>query len=186
MKCNQSQELIMRYFDHNLSRESRNLLDEHLNGCPECRNLYKDLHRILTPLEIPVPVEPGPGLEKLVLERIQTLPETKPSQDNELARIIYGSLAAALVFLLFIIHWSLQQVSFTQLLLQSRQYFNFLSGIVLNSQIIYRVITSVFGEAASAIFREIQNISQAAVLFGIILIIKFTARKPAGPKPELR
>lgn len=184
MKCKQYQELMMRDFDHNLNPEERKIWNDHLNVCPECRNLYQDLHRILTPMEIPVLIEPDPGLEQLVLERIQTLPAVKPFEDKGLAKIIYGSLAVALLFLLLFVHLTLREASFSQLLLQARQYFNFLSGIALNSQIIYRFITSVFGETVFALFREVQNICQAVILFGIVLIIKFTVFRPVEPRPN--
>jgi len=184
MKCNQYQKLMMRYFDHEVNPEQRMLLDDHLNGCPECRKLYTDLHRILTPMEIPVMMEPEPGLEKLVLERVKTLPMVQCGEDNGLAKLIYGSLAVALVFLVLFIQMTWRESGFFQLLLQSRHYLNVLSGIAMESQIIYRVITSVFAENVSAIARDIQNICQAAILFGIVLIIKFTVFRSGGPSPD--
>lgn len=190
MKCNRYQELLMRHFDGDLNNEEQELLQQHLNGCPGCRNLYGDLHHILTPLETAAPVEPHPGLEKMVLERVKKLPvtflKTAPNGESGLAKMIYGWLAVALVLLMLAIHLALRDAGLYQLFLQSRQYFSFLSGIALDSQIFCQVVSSVFAQVVLSIFREIQSICLAAVLFGIVLTIRFTAVKLAHPKMDLQ
>lgn len=185
MKCNQCRELLMRNFDRELNHEEQELLHQHLNGCPGCRNLYDGLHQILTPLEAVPPVEPDPGLEKIVMERIKKLPvaglETGLNQDSGLVKMIYGWLAAALVLLMLAIHLTLQNTNFPEFLLQTRQYSGFLSGIALDSQIIFQVIAGIFSQTVSSIFQEIQNIFLAVILFGIVLTIRFTANKLSNP-----
>jgi hypothetical protein len=180
----------MRHFDHELNHGEQELLHQHLNGCPDCRNLYDGLHQILTPLEAAPPVEPDPGLEKMVMERIKKLPVTrsKPRSHEEtgLAKMIYGWLATALVLLMLAIHLALQNTNFPEFLLQIRQYSGFLSGIALDSQIILQVIAGVFSQTISLIFREIQNIFLAAIMFGVVLTIRYTVVKLAGPKLDLQ
>jgi predicted anti-sigma-YlaC factor YlaD len=196
MKCNRYHELLMRHFDRDLNNEERELLHFHLESCPDCRNLYGELHRIFHSLETAAPVEPDPGLEKLLLERIKTLPATglktvskpalKTASDEApgLAKMIYGWLAAALVLLLWAIHLTLQDAGAAGLLLQSRKYLAFLSGIALDSQIICQVVAGVFTKSMLSIFREIQNIYLAAILFGVVLTVRFAAVQLVNPKPD--
>lgn len=184
MKCNQYQELLMRHFDRDLNDSKQKLLYRHLNECPDCRNLFKDLHRILTPLETATPVEPAPGLEKMILEQIKTLPAVNLNGELGLIKMIFGWLAAALVLLYMAIHLTVQDAGLYGILLQGRQYSSFLSGIALDSQIFFHVISSVFTQAIVSISRVLQNICWATILFGIVLAVRFMTAKPANPKPD--
>lgn len=184
MECNQYQKLLMRRFDHDLNCKERELLAQHLNGCPDCRSLYEDLHRILASLETAAPVEPDPGLEKMILEQIKTLPAVNLNGELGLIKMIFGWLAAALVLLYMAIHLTVQDAGLYGILLQGRQYSSFLSGIALDSQIFFHVISSVFTQAIVSISRVLQNICWATILFGIVLAVRFMTAKPANPKPD--
>jgi hypothetical protein len=174
----------MRYFDHKLSREEQDLFYKHLDHCPECRNLYDDLDHILTPLEAAGPVEPDPGIEQIILEKIQEQPVSLSRPEPGLAKLIYVWVAFACILLMLAIQWTLGGMDFPQLLLQIRQYINSFSGIALDLQIIYQFIASIFTQGLVSILWEIHYIGLAAFLFGIILTIRFTAVKPANPDPE--
>lgn len=60
MRCRKSQEYISRSIDGELSDRERARLEKHLESCPECRTLSRDLERIVAGagrLETPQPSE---------------------------------------------------------------------------------------------------------------------------------
>ena len=74
LKCGRYEDLVMRYFDNDLSGQERKKLDQHLDACSSCRLLLSQLSGILNTLENTESPKPGPDLERLVMEQVMLLP----------------------------------------------------------------------------------------------------------------
>ena len=185
MNCSRYQDFLMRYFDHDLSKNEWELLDQHLNSCSSCRTLFCDLTGILNVLETAVPVEPQPDLERLVLNRVMSLQVHSDKNLNALLKAIYGSLAGAAILFLFVMSWTLGNTSWFELLLLSRQYLDVFSGIALNLQIIYQMATGLFSPTILSVFRELQAICTFVLFILVFIAVKVALGNPTSQRPDL-
>ncbi len=102
LKCDKYEALIMRYFDHDFSGNEREKLDQHLDSCSSCRLLFSQLSGILNTLESAKAAEPEPDLERLVMDRIMSLP-AQPDNNEQYrpVKLIYGTFAGVVALLLW-------------------------------------------------------------------------------------
>ena len=169
MTCKDYQDSIMRYFDHDLSNPDRQLLDRHLNSCSLCSALFLDLTGILSSLENSVQIEPPLELERLILKKVRLLPTPGKTAQNELVKVIYGSVALLSALVLVIICIAIGDTGFFELLLAGSSYLDSLSNIALILQILYQNINPLFSPRIASLFREIQVIGTLTMFITVFM-----------------
>jgi hypothetical protein len=182
MNCKQSHDQLMRYFDHNIKNKEWELLNQHLNSCKSCFDLFNHLQGILDALETAQPVEPPPGLEKLTLQRIRSLPASQPNGQYEFTKLIYASVSIVALSLVLVIGLSLKNANLFDLILLGRHLTYSFSGIVINVQIIYEVVSGFFATTLFSIFRQIEFVYMAAIPVTFFLAIKTVFAKLVNHK----
>ena len=77
---------LSEYLDHALSEAERRKIEEHLNGCPSCRQELAELEHVVGAIrEIP-PEEPPPWLTTRIMARVREEATPRPSL---LRRLVY-------------------------------------------------------------------------------------------------
>jgi hypothetical protein len=181
LKCNRYEDLIMGYFDHDLSGPEQEKLDQHLDSCPNCCLLFSQLGGILGALENVVSTEPEPHLERLVMKQIMLLPAQPANKElYRSVRLIYGTLVGIIAFLVWITSLTIQDWSLMNLVLAGGNYLDVLSGYMVDLQIAYQIVASLFpSEIISLLFR-IQFIFIIGIFMLVFLAVRATAGRPTG------
>jgi hypothetical protein len=172
MKCDRYQDMIMRHFDHVLIEEERKQLVQHIESCQHCRALMDDLQGIMQTLETSPQVEPPPDLEKLVMNRIQSLPASTENSSNNFLKALYGSISIAAVMLASAFTLGLHEDSIPSIISHGATgLFSFLEN-VWNFQIVYNLLSGVFPQIISSISKTIQAVYIIAGFAAIIMGVK--------------
>ncbi len=172
MKCKRYQDLMMRHFDHALEEDERELIEKHAGSCPRCRALLGDLRGIMQILETAPPVEPPSDLEKLVMNRIQSLSTSPVNGTNNLLKALYGSMSVAAVMLASVVTQGLHEASILNLLLLwARGLYLFLEN-AWNFQIVYHLLSGVFSQMIFSILNTIEAVYIIAGLVAVIVGVK--------------
>jgi hypothetical protein len=171
MKCKQYQNLIMQYFDHELDKEEKDLLDQHIGSCSSCRALFDKLNGILNVLEQSQQIEVDPELERSVFARIKSLPaysvKNKYSPSINLGRAI----AAAALLAILLPMLSLKS-SLIDLIFDAVGYADSILKHIWNVQIIYDISSGLFQETLNSLFQTIQCVCIAGVICTAIICLK--------------
>jgi hypothetical protein len=177
LKCDRCENLIMRFFDHDLSGQEREDLDQHLDSCSNCRLLFSQLNGIVDTLENMEPAKPEPHLERLVMDRIMSLPACPHNNGQyRLARMVYGLSAGIIALLLLVISLAIQDSGSLDLILAGRQYLDVLSGFMVDLQIVYQIVASLFPSEIFSLFLGVQFIS----IFAVFMLVLVTLRTVFG------
>ncbi|HEX2925431.1 MAG TPA: zf-HC2 domain-containing protein [Ruminiclostridium sp.] len=101
MNCNQSQNLMMKYFDRDLNDIEEAQLKQHLKSCSNCSEEFSNFKQIFTEIEQDPEIEPPEDFELQVMDRIEkeTFMYKKPKDDST---FVYNILMVA-VSLVFVI-----------------------------------------------------------------------------------
>ena len=159
LKCGRYEDLVMRYFDNDLSGQERKKLDQHLDACSSCRLLLSQLSGILNTLENTESPKPGPDLERLVMEQVMLLPvQLDNNEEYRPVRLIYGTFAGIVASLLWIISLTIQDWDLMDLILAGRSYLDVLSGFMVDMQIVYQIVAGLFPSEMFSLFLSIQFI----------------------------
>jgi hypothetical protein len=183
MKCDRYQNLLMRHFDHELEGRDREDLDRHLLSCRRCRALREDLTGILGALEDVVPVEPDADLERLVLDRIMSLPAAPVRSRDPLPKVFFGTLAALTALLFLVLGLSFQGVGYLDLVLAAEDYTYWLSGFFVNLQIAYGIVSGLFSVDVFESSREILAVSVVSFSVLLLMAVKAAFRGLAASEP---
>jgi predicted anti-sigma-YlaC factor YlaD len=186
LKCDKYEALIMRYFDHDFSGNEREKLDQHLDSCSNCRLLFSQLSGILNTLENAKAAEPEPHLERLVMDRIMSLPA--PPDNKEQCRpvkLIYGMFAGIVALLLLVISLVLQDSGFPELVLTGKYYLDMFSSFVVDLQIVYQIVAGVFPSEMFSLVLTIQFIFIASMLMLAFVAMKTAFNGPTGGHPDV-
>lgn len=100
--CDQALELISASLDLPLTKEEQQMLDAHLDGCPECRALLADFQKIHQELS-DMTVEPPAALCQGVMDRIkaeETTPKVVPIRRKTRPWVRWGAAAAVFAVVL--------------------------------------------------------------------------------------
>jgi hypothetical protein len=162
----------MRHFDHALSEGERELLDQHIGFCPRCRALMGDLQGIMQTLETAPPMEPPSDLEKLVMNRIQSLPVSQSNGSNNLIKALYGSMSMAAVMLTCAVSLGLHEAGILDLFLLSAHGLNSFLEKAWNFQIVYNLLSGVFSQMIFSILNTIQAVYIIAGFTAIVVGFK--------------
>ena len=97
MKCEESQNFIMKYFDRELNDIEEAQLKQHLKVCKNCSDEFESLKEIFNVIEQGLEIEPPEDFERQVMYRIEneTVMYRKPEANNSFA---YGILLIAVSF----------------------------------------------------------------------------------------
>ena len=66
--CGRARDLMPDLLDHQLPKDHSALLEEHLNSCSPCRQLYAVLSQLPTELRALAELDPGPGFTRRVMD----------------------------------------------------------------------------------------------------------------------
>ncbi len=172
MKCRRYRELVMRHFDHALGEDERERLDQHMDSCPNCRAFMEELQGILQAMETAPPVEPPAELEKLVMNRIQSFPESPARGSNNQVKALYGSMSAAAVLLACMVTPGLHEDGIINLLLQGVRGLNSFLENAWKFQVVYNLLYGVFSHMIVPFLNTIQAVYIVAGFTAVIMGIK--------------
>ena len=186
LKCEKYEALIMRYFDHDLSGNKQKKLDQHLDSCSKCRLLFSQLSGIMDTLENTKPAEPEPHLERLVMDRIMSLPaEPDNNEQYSLTTLFYGSAAGIVAVLLWAISLIVQDSGLPDLIQAGKHYLDVFSGFMVDLQIVYQIVAGLFPSEMFSLVLTIQFIFIASVLMLAFVAMKTAFNGPTGGHPDV-
>jgi hypothetical protein len=180
VKCDRYENLLMRQFDHELSDDEREVLNGHLHSCPSCLLLSSDLTGILNPLETATPLEPPPDLERAVLSLVESLGVVPVGNSSGPTKVVCGSLAGLLAVLCLLVGPQVLDIGLLELVAAGTRYLDWFSSILLNLQIAYQIVASLFLPAMSFVIRDIQILSVLFMLLVFVGAIRATVGERAG------
>ena len=183
MECDRYHNLLMQYFDHDLASRDRDALDKHIDSCPHCRALHRELAGILNTLENAAPVEPDADLERLVLDRIMSLPSRPRTDRDILTKVLYGSLAGMAALLFLILGLSFQGMGYLDFLLKAQDYTYWSSTLLVNLQIAYGIVSGLFQADVLEASREIVAASVLVVSMLLFLAVKTAFGRLGASEP---
>jgi len=95
MECDKAEGLMMLHMDRALNDKNKALLDEHLKGCPSCREDFYVYDKMLSELSIQKVYSPPAGFEAEVMERVRALDYKRPvnSVKDSLFCVVCGVLS---------------------------------------------------------------------------------------------
>lgn len=175
MKCDKYQDLVMRHFDHLLNKDELELLNQHIDSCPDCRALMNDMNIIMLTLETAPLVEPPADLEKMVMRQIDFLPESREHESNNMIKALYGSLSVIAVMLACIVTLGVYD-GILSLISQGAGGLNSFLENAWNFQVVYNLLTDVFSQIIFSILNTIQAVYILAgfsvIVLGFIKLIQ--------------
>ena len=186
LKCDKHEALIMRYFDGDLDGQERKELDQHLDSCPSCSLLFSQLNGILDTLENTKPAEPELHLERVVMDRIMSLP-AQPCNNEQYrsVRLVYGSFAGIIAMLLWTISLIVQDSGFPDLIQVGRDYLDMFSGFMVDLQILYQIVAGFFPSEMFSLVLTIQFIFITSVLMLAFVAMKIAFNGSTGEHPDV-
>jgi len=186
LKCEKYEALIMRYFDHDLSGNEQKKLDQHLDSCPSCSLLFSQLNGILDTLENTKPAEPELHLERVVMDRIMSLP-AQPCNNEQYrsVRLVYGSFAGIIALLLWVVSLVVQDSGFPDLIQVGRDYLEMFSGFMVDLQILYQIVAGFFPSEMFSLVLTIQFIFIASVVMLAFVAMKIAFNGSTGGHPNV-
>ena len=184
-KCDRYQDLLMRYFDHELTRRDQEVLDRHLHSCRDCRALHQDLTGILSTLENAVLMEPDADLERRVLDRIVSMPAGPERDRDPLRKVAYGTLAGLAAVFLLMFALSFQSMGYVDLIMAARDYAYWSSAFLVNLQIAYEIVSGLLPVDVLEAAREILAISVLAVFVLLLVAVKTVFARLAAENPDV-
>lgn len=183
-QCDRYRDLLMRRFDRDLEGHGREALDEHLDSCPRCRALSRDLTRILGTLERTAAVEPDADLERLVLDRIMSLPALSERGRDMLPKAVFATLAGLAVLLFLVLGLSLAGMGYLDLVLAARDYADRSSALLVNVQIACDLVWGLFSADLLEASRKVLAVSVLTMTALLLAGVKAALARPAAGSPD--
>ena len=172
MKCKGYRDLVMRHFDHALHEEERELLDQHIGSCPHCRALLGDLQGIMQTLETAPQIEPSADMEKLVMNKIHSLPATPVDGTDGFIKALHGSMSIAALLLVCAAALSLPEGGILDLISQGVRGLYSLIEMMWSVQIVYDMLSGLFSQMIALIIKTIYGVFILAGLAAAFMVIK--------------
>lgn len=102
MNCEQSQELMMKYFDGDFNDIEKQQFKQHLMMCGKCNEDFKQLGSILNFLGDAVDVEPPQDFEANVMEKVHAFELEKKKKTGKILILLYNLTVVISVALLIV------------------------------------------------------------------------------------
>jgi hypothetical protein len=172
MKCGRYHDLVMRYFDHTLNREEQESLRQHTDACPLCRALFNDMQGIVGTLETAPQVEPDPNLEKLVMDRIQSLPAFGPVDAEGFMMALYASISLAALSLVFLAALNFSEAGILELITASLRGLYSLTDNAWIARVACHVTFELFPQSIVQCINTIFGVYILAGLAAAFMVVK--------------
>lgn len=91
MSCEKFSDLLMKFFDGNISTTEDESLKEHIKSCVDCRTEFNSLNEIFNCYEEDNTVEPPEGFEASVMERVREYEDQRRKRVDRYLMVIYGA-----------------------------------------------------------------------------------------------
>ncbi|HEY9059163.1 MAG TPA: zf-HC2 domain-containing protein [Pseudobacteroides sp.] len=91
MSCEKFSDLLMKFFDGNISTAEDGSLKEHIKSCVSCRTEFDSLNEIFNCYEEDNTVEPPEGFEASVMEKVNEYENQRRKRVDRYFMIIYGA-----------------------------------------------------------------------------------------------
>jgi predicted anti-sigma-YlaC factor YlaD len=102
MNCEQSQELMMKYFDGDFNDIENQQFKQHLMMCGKCNEDFKQLGSILNFIGDAVAVEPPQDFEANVMEKVHAFELEKKKKMGKMLMLLYNLTAVISIALLIV------------------------------------------------------------------------------------
>jgi Predicted transmembrane transcriptional regulator (anti-sigma factor) len=166
----------MRYFDGDLPAAGQEEFQPHLRSCPDCYALFEDLRSTLTDLKALPALEPPAELTQNLLAAIGSQGQSSESANGRF-RSVAGFLAIILSLLTAAAVLCLNRMSIFDLLTYCVGSLDWLAGITLNFQILFRIFTGLFSGILGPLFRNIGYLYLAGAFIALGAAIRLAMRK---------
>lgn len=103
MDCNDIKDMLSLYIDGELDDEEKLLLEEHIEGCDDCRKELEEYRKIIGMLSSLTDEEPPKGYCKRLHEKLVKAKAERPA-NKRVIWLKYGSIAAALVLVFSVVY----------------------------------------------------------------------------------
>lgn len=102
MKCNESRDYMMKFFDKNINDIEEAQLKQHIKSCTKCSEEFSALSEIFSEIEQDLAIEPPEDFELQVMSRLEreVVMYTKPAEKNT---FVYDILLVAVSFIFVIL-----------------------------------------------------------------------------------
>lgn len=102
MKCNESRDYMMKFFDKNINDIEEAQFKQHIKSCTKCSEEFSALREIFSEIEQDSAIEPPEDFELQVMSRIEkeVVMYTKPAGENT---FVYDILLVAISFIFVIL-----------------------------------------------------------------------------------
>ena len=167
------------HFDRDISegerRRSTGIFTRARNA-ERCSQVAED---ILGTLEQTVPMEPPPALVQATLDRLMPLPDPLYRAAPPFPTIVYGTMAGIAALLLLIVSVVVESASFADVLLAGRHYLDLFSGVIVGTQVIYQILSSLFSSAILSWLVKGQVITVVLVVMSLFIALRTVVAGPA-------
>jgi len=128
MNCEQSQELMMKYFDGNLNDIENQKFKQHLMMCEKCREDFEQLDGILNSIGDAIAVEPPQDFEENVMEKVHAFELERRKKTGKILMLLYNMTAVASVALLIVFFAGTREITMPEILKIIKLCAGFLAG----------------------------------------------------------
>lgn len=176
MKCDRYHDLVMRHFDHVLDAGEEERLRLHLEACPHCRALFDDLRGILGTLETAPQGEADPGLERLVMDRLDTMPASAPGAADGIREGLYGSMGVAALLLVCVAPFEFPATGYLDLITGGIRGLSSIMEMAWIAQTVYDLASGFFAHAMALLIQTVYGIFILTGLTAAVMVLKSQLR----------
>ncbi len=173
MNCKKWHDLIMCKLDGEISEKEKQTLSLHLDSCPECRRLHRDLEQIFSGLEEPerFNLNIDPRLERTIMNEVYRL--KSQSDANGVGKIVFIGLGLALMGFLINSCLSLVNSGFFDILLKIQSGLTKIAGTITIVDIVYHIVQPLVSRELNIATQWVLAVYKGTILVSIILLTQF-------------
>mgnify|MGYP000889325232 CR=1 FL=1 len=175
MNCETSRDLIIKYFDGELSDVEEAQLKQHFKSCQSCREEFDTTKEIMNELEMQVGIEPPSDFEAKVMKKVDEIAAKRKERSERILVLLYNAATLLSIVLLLVFVADMKQVSLSAAFEKLQVYFNSFSTV---TSAIFGVVQDIFGILGSAlkvVFEVAFSIVKTYYYVFIALIMLFFA-----------
>ncbi|HHW48711.1 MAG TPA: hypothetical protein GXX14_08870 [Clostridiaceae bacterium] len=153
MNCEQSQELMMKYFDGNLNDIESRQFKQHLVVCGKCNEDFKKLDSILNSLENAAIAEPPQDFEANVMEKVRAFEMEEKKKTGNMLMLLYNLTAVISVALMVAFFAGTRGITLPESLKLADIYARSLAGTISAVLSALTAVLSLVTEVAGTLFQ---------------------------------